>query len=302
MMSVRTTMVLCTGLFAASANAQSFGMDNFVLQPTYPLTTGTLYLSDEESVEKILQQNDSLPFDESQNLDEKQVLTFLRGRASFVPSEQTRQERQRIFVDKVRTFDQKSASMLNRQVQANEIFPQASVVLNSVGLNDNNLADTYTSWLLSSYDVIEENSLTSDPAVVEAVNEQVVLALALEGKMLDLSNSEKQFASDDLLLNAVLIAASLELVKDNPSERRAYAEKVKNIVRASGVDFDTLVLTREGFKPREGADASEVIGGEDAPALAVSEDADSSTPTYLAIAAAATLGLGGAFWLGKRSS
>lgn len=192
--------------------------------------------------------------------------------------------------------------MLNRQVQANEIFPQASVVLNSVGLNDNNLADTYTSWLLSSYDVIEENSLTSDPAVVEAVNEQVVLALALEGKMLDLSNSEKQFASDDLLLNAVLIAASLELVKDNPSERRAYAEKVKNIVRASGVDFDTLVLTREGFKPREGADASEVIGGEDAPALAVSEDADSSTPTYLAIAAAATLGLGGAFWLGKRSS
>ena len=105
-----------------------------------------------------------------------------------------------------------------------------------------------------------------------------------------------------MIQGALLDSFNDEMRGANPEGMALLAQNARKGAKDMGLDLDTMVLTREGFKPREGADASEVIAGEDVPALAASESAETNTPTYLAIAAAATLGLGGAFWLGKRSS
>lgn len=74
-----------------------------------------------------------------------------------------------------------------------------------------------------------------------------------------------------------------------------------------GLNLDTMVLTREGFRPRDGAALDPSLGEAD-PQLASSSDTvpsgegSGNSTTYLAIAVAAGAGLGAAYIAGKAAA
>ena len=221
----------------------------------------------------------------------------------FTSSPQRTQKNLAEFVEKTRAQNPAGAADLERLLSSMDLIGEVGKAMQGYGLDPHNVADAYTVWWIAAWAVANGVDSPDDAATYQAVQMQARGALANTSNFANVTDADRQQLAETLMVQAVLLdSVNDDLRETDPATLKQIGANARKGAKDMGVDLDTMVLTREGFKPREGADASEVIGGEDAPALAVSEDADSSTPTYLAIAAAATLGLGGAFWLGKRSS
>lgn len=235
-------------------------------------------------------QNDSTSTSSSVNL----VFNSSRERTTANMSE---------FLSRTRERNAGTAAELAQLFSSVDVVGEVGKAMRGYGLDPNNVADAYAVWWVSAWSAANGVESPSDAVTYRAVQRQARAAFSATRNFANTSDADRQQFAEAMMVQAVLLdSANDGLRGSNPEGMKLLAQNTRKGAKEMGLDLDTMVLTREGFKPREGADASEVIGGEGAPALAASESAEGNTPTYLAIAAAATLGLGGAFWLGKRSS
>ncbi|MHA6316180.1 DUF6683 family protein [Altererythrobacter sp. CAU 1778] len=181
-----------------------------------------------------------------------------------------------------------------------DLIDEIGGVMQSYGLDPANIADAYALWWMSAWLVANQRQDTPPAATIAAVRDQARNAFAATSGFAEADDAGKQQYAEALMVQATLLNTALEQSANQPKMLAQLAEAAKKGALSSGLDLNTMVLTEQGFVPREGADASSV-SPEDAPALA-STQADAVSPaTYAAAGALATLALGGAFWLGKRS-
>ncbi|MHA6317629.1 DUF6683 family protein [Altererythrobacter sp. CAU 1778] len=171
-------------------------------------------------------------------------------------------------------------------------------VMQSYGLDPSNVADAYALWWMSAWLVANQRQDTPPSATISAVRDQARNAFAATPGFAEVDDAGKQQYAEALMVQATLLNTALEQSANQPEMLAQLAQAAKQGALSSGLDLNTMVLSEQGFVPRDGSDASGVVR-EDAQALAQVDDG--SNATLVAIAAALGLGLGGAFWLGKKA-
>ena len=179
-----------------------------------------------------------------------------------------------------------------------DLIDEIGGVMQSYGLDPVNVADAYALWWMSAWLVANQRQDTPPAATIAAVRDQARNAFAATSGFAEADDAGKQQYAEALMVQAALLNTALEQSANQPEMLAQLAQAAKQGALSSGLDLNTMVLTEQGFVPRQGADASGVVR-EDAPAVAQVDDG--SNATLVAIAAALGLGLGGAFWLGKKA-
>ena len=220
---------------------------------------------------------------------------------AFQPSSARTSRNLASLVQRIRKADAVEADNLERLFAAQpDLVQQIGTVMRQYGLDPHNVADCYALWWLSAWHVANQRHDTPSKATFASVRDQARRAFAAASDFAGTGDADKQQYAEALMLQATVLNSALEQAKDQPQVLARLAQAAKRGAQASGLDLTTMTLTEEGFVPREGADASDVLG-EDAPAMAHTED-QMGPAAYVAIGALATLALGGAFVAGRTAA
>jgi hypothetical protein len=120
------------------------------------------------------------------------------------------------------------------------------------GFDPHNVADAYALWWMNAWDASEKRDSKPDAATVAAVRQQVYAAFAATPGFAATSDAERQEYAEALLLQAALLASAFEQNRNNPEMLELLAEATRKGAKASyGIDLQSMILTRNGFVPRE---------------------------------------------------
>ena len=185
-----------------------------------------------------------------------------------------------------------------------KVIDQMGSVMRRYGLDPYNVADAYALWWASAW--MAAATYHDEPTVqsIAAVRDQARAAFGATADFANVGDADRQQYAEALIVQSALLNSSLEQVKGNAEQERALSQAAKQGALASGLNLDTMVLTEQGFVPREGADASDALpGSAENEALASADNAEAGDAMlYAGLAAAVAAGLGGAYALGKRAS
>jgi hypothetical protein len=193
---------------------------------------------------------------------EPDAQTVFTGSLSFVPDRARTQANLRSFV--ARTPDPAARASL-QQLLSNQptILEDVSNALQPYGINPHNVADAYAVWWINAWSASQKINREPDQATVEAVKQQVYAAFTATPDFANASDAGKQEFAEALILQGFLLSAAFEQNKSNPAMLDQLAEAARQGAKAQGLDLTTMTLTRNGFVPRKGADASDAMEGED---------------------------------------
>lgn len=175
------------------------------------------------------------------------------------------------------------------------------------GFDGNNVADAYALWWINSWLVANKRDEDPDRGTVAMVKQQVYNAFAATPDFSTHSDGDRQEFAEVLMLQAVLLSNAFDQVKSDPAQLGQLADITRQGAKMIGLDLMTMDLTRNGFVPRQGADASDASesalpSGEEAVQNAAA-DSDDESSMALAVAAGAGLGavlLGGAVFMRRQ--
>ncbi len=120
------------------------------------------------------------------------------------------------------------------------------------GFDPHNVADAFALWWMNAWDASERRDSKPDTGTVAAVKQQVYAAFAATPDSAATSDAAKQEFAEALLLQAALLASAFEQNKNNPAMLELLAEAARKGAKASyGIDLQSMILTRDGFVPRE---------------------------------------------------
>jgi hypothetical protein len=162
------------------------------------------------------------------------------------------------------------------------------------GFDPHNVADAYAVWWINVWGTSQKRNIEPDSATVAAVKQQVYAAFAATPDFAATSDSDRQEFAEALLLQAAMLGSAFEHNKNNPEMLDQLAAAARKGAMASyGIDLTKMTLTRNGFVPRKGADASDAVEGED-PVRNARADAPGAqgASSGLGMALAAGAGLG----------
>ncbi|MEE2916753.1 MAG: DUF6683 family protein, partial [Pseudomonadota bacterium] len=121
--------------------------------------------------------------------------------------------------------------------------------LRGVGGRTDNAADAFASYWIAAWYAAHGRDDTPDAATFAAVRRQAAEALGAVPQLVGAGDAVKQQVAEANLVQAVLIAATMEGVGRDPAARGRIAAAVRKGARASGLDLDAIALTRNGFVP-----------------------------------------------------
>jgi hypothetical protein len=191
------------------------------------------------------------------------------------------------FINEVAKVTPDYAPRLASELADGSIVKQYEQLVTSLGLDPNNVADNMAAWMLTAWEASAGRPLDIQPSDFVTVKQQMQNMLSTS-EAAGFSNAEKQKVSDDLIMRTMVIANQIEYAKTNPEFAKQLAISTKKSVKQSGLDFDKMTLTEDGFVPAKGRKRSE-------PSAATAE----GSYNYALIAGAAGAGLGLAFLIGK---
>ena len=212
-------------------------------------------------------------------------------------------ENQALFVERFRQANPPAAGMLENIYATTDVPRQLGGFMRQVGLDDRNVADVYALWWVSSWLVANSRHDMPSRATFSAVSEQAHIAFANTADYAEMDDAQRQRYAEALMMHTTLLTLALDEVRGDREGERQLAAMAERSAAEDGVDLRSMILTEEGFVPREGADASDAVQGGNAEALAAAGVTGSGdAPLYLGLAAAATAVLGGAYILGRKSA
>lgn len=193
-----------------------------------------------------------------------------------------------------RTPDPAARANLEQMFAAQpKLMEEISAGAKSFGFDPYDVADAYAMWWMNAWLVANKRDEVPDNGTIAMVKNQVRNAFAATPDFAKTSDADRQEYAEALLLQATMLGSMFEQWKNDPKMLDQLADAARKGAEASGLDLSMMILTRNGFVPREGADASGAGAGEDpvrnARADALAGESDSS-PLGLALAAGAGLG------------
>ncbi|NJM51763.1 MAG: hypothetical protein HC843_13580 [Sphingomonadales bacterium] len=183
--------------------------------------------------------------------------------------------------------------------------------MDGMGLDRNNVAHAYAMYWAVYWGLANKVYDRPSSRAMQAVARQAERGFASSAEFAASSEADKQMMAEELMVNALILDSVSEEAKTNKAVADQMAKASMEGSRKSGLEFDKMTLTEEGFVPKgsKGSDASDAKDAADplssGNALA-STDGDGkdskdglSTTQLALIAAAAGAGLGGIFLAGK---
>lgn len=247
---IRVLLAAFAGLFAATA-ASAFVPPTITIAP--PFAMGNLQ---RELLDRRLEQRAP-----SQQAEQDAPAVFV-GTLSFVPNSARTQANLRSFVS--RTSDPAARASLEQLFSSQPtIMEDVSNALRPYGINPHNVADAYAVWWINAWSASQKINREPDQATVEAVKQQVYAAFTATPDFANTSDAGRQEFAEALILQGFLLSAAFEQNKTNPAMLDQLAEAARQGAKAQGLDLTKMTLTRDGFVPRKGADASGAAGGDD---------------------------------------
>ena len=175
------------------------------------------------------------------------VRTSVVNQLSYTPSLARRKQNLAQFVARSRAVDPEGANQLAQVFASNDVISAASKEMAKFGLRSDNLADVYALYWSSVWLASVRSSATPTRAQFAKVKTQSGAALAAIPTVIGASDKQKQQFAEALLVQTLLIEASVEGAKNNPAQRQAIANTVLQGAKAMGLALDTMTLTDEGF-------------------------------------------------------
>lgn len=167
----------------------------------------------------------------------------------FTPSPERRKANFAAFVEKTRAVNPAGASALQSMFASTDIIAKIGEELKPVGLRTDNLADAYTVWWVNCWSAVHGDFSSPDRATADAVKAQASRALLSTNQLGQASDAQKQEFAEALLIQALLVDASLQQAKGKPDQMKAVASAANQGAKGMGLDMTTMRLTPKGFVP-----------------------------------------------------
>jgi len=165
----------------------------------------------------------------------------------FTPSAERRRANLASFVEQTRKQDPAGALQLRSLFASTDIIAEIHKAMAPKGLRTDNLADAYAVWWLQCWSAVHADFSDPDRATVQAVKAQATRALLAGGKAAAASDALKQQFAETLLVQALMLEASLRQARGDPAQLKALASAANEGAKAMGLDMTSMKLTSAGF-------------------------------------------------------
>lgn len=166
---------------------------------------------------------------------------------TYVPSLQVRRTNFARIVDQTRPTDPALANRLQQVFAASDLIKELDKVMQPIGLSSNNVADAFTIYLVSAWDVIHNRNMSTNPKVHLAVKEQMESVISSVPSIISADDATKQGIAESFLVQTLLLSVNRANVGSNSVEQQAFAESVNQGAKTLGLDLSNLNLTEQGF-------------------------------------------------------
>jgi hypothetical protein len=166
---------------------------------------------------------------------------------TYTPNMQARKQNIAKFLSSIRKLDPSGADSLVPQVMRPSLFAEIDQALKPKGLSVNNFADAQAVLWVSIWEASRGLLRDTPASEMQSVRDQFIEIWRDSTEVAALTDTQKQSAAEEAYLNAMLISASLESVKDDPEKLIAYAKDIAKQSKAIGIDVSNLTLTANGF-------------------------------------------------------
>jgi len=153
-----------------------------------------------------------------------------------------------MFANKSRAVDPNGAAELERLFASQDVMALVEGEMRKIGLTKNNLADAYTIWWTNAWLATQGRNDDLPRAQMQAVKRQAERALSSTAEVGRLNDAGKQEFAEALLVQAMLIAASVDTFKQQGMDLGPLKAAVIKGARATGVDLESMTLTDDGFR------------------------------------------------------
>lgn len=157
------------------------------------------------------------------------------------------------FIKQLETSDPASAQVFGLLLSSQDMFALVqSEAFDKYGMRTNNMADTFSLLIGVLHDAA--NGVVTDATIAQAqgLRNQMAKLLILTPEQIPPTDSGKQELSDLMLLNSLVLAASLEAAKNDPKLLQQISDQISTMTKTQmGVDLKAMILTDNGFEPRD---------------------------------------------------
>jgi hypothetical protein len=118
-----------------------------------------------------------------------------------------------------------------------------------MGLRVDNVADAYAVYWISAWEAAHGIGNSDTPRTqAQAVKAQAAQALLIAPEFAWSTPAQKQEFAEALLIQSLLISASMQSVVDDPTQIDAVGKAVRRGASAMGLDLDAMKLGPNGFE------------------------------------------------------
>ncbi len=169
---------------------------------------------------------------------------------AFVPSQPLRRQTTQTFIDELKKGNDFVGTFFETMNNTQNMFTLLEPEFRKNGMSTNNLADTLTAFLSTLAGAAQGDESDTPSAHMAAARKQVALMLSLDSKAQSMSNTERQTASDNMLLYTGFVAALYATAKSGgPKALRDYQMSIAELSKTTlGIDAKNLMLGTNGFQ------------------------------------------------------
>jgi hypothetical protein len=181
---------------------------------------------------------------------------------NFTPSMAQRKKNVADYVAHVAKIAPDYAPQLASEFTNGAVFDQYGQMLESVGLDTNNVGDNLAVWWISAWEASMARPVATPNAAYVNVSGQARRVLASDS-FSKMSNADKQKFADSLMIQSLILANQIDQAKGNPDVAKKLAIGIKQGAKKLGFDLESMTLTEDGFKPlsKKRSDTSDVLKG-----------------------------------------
>jgi hypothetical protein len=171
------------------------------------------------------------------------------ARLDFQPSLSRRKQNLSRFVENTRANNPQGAAQMAKLFASTDVIEQLGKSMAPYGLRTNNVADVYAVYWASAWLGSRGRNENLPKSQIVAIKNQATGALSSTAQFSSATDAQKQQFAEALLIQAVLIDASIDYAKSDPALLSKVKIAISQGAKAMGLDLDRMTLTPQGFRP-----------------------------------------------------
>ncbi len=170
-------------------------------------------------------------------------------RLGFRPSAERRRATVEAVLRRLPARDAAARAEVRRLLTDPASFTRLDAALRAVGGRSDDVADAFAGYWIVAWYAAHGRDESPDARTFAAVRRQAAAALVGIPQLARSDDAARQQVADANLIQALLIAATLDGQGQNPAARRAIAGQVRRGAAKAGLDLMAITLTPQGFVP-----------------------------------------------------